>query len=336
MILLDRDYGKNYADNIVDYLLSFNEASTWTAASGTGTAVRDVDVVFAGAGSLRINNTAPTTDLVVTNSVQSTAIVASGTYQISAYFRKNEPDEIISGAMLIYKNAVLLATETFSLGSETTADDVNGVWQRFQTNNNYSLIKGDVLTFQFRLDGKVGTLLTDTTLWVDGVMVNAAERENFIVPAYTESINTPANIATGWESKFQATTQSLTGSTDNLITVVGTSESNGGLTLLNASGKVTPIKLGDAVNIDFGCTVVTPATPDAYVEIKFVVDGVVFRSITSLLVKSSGNDDFISLTGCLPVGSSFLSNGLEVYINPSANLDIKDKYIAVTRTHIGK
>lgn len=185
MILLDRQYGKNYADNIVDYILSFNEVNTWTAASGTGTAVRDIDVVYAGAGSLRINNTAPTTDLIVTNSAQSTAIVASGTYQISAYFRKNEPDETISGAMLIYKNAVLLATETFTLGSETTADDVNGVWQRFQTNNNYNLIKGDVLTFQFRLDGKVGTTLTDTTLWVDGFMVNAAERENFAVPAYS-------------------------------------------------------------------------------------------------------------------------------------------------------
>lgn len=185
MIQLSNKYGQNYADNLIDYLLTFNEASTWTAASGTGTATRDLDNPYQGTASLKLNNTAPTTDLVATNSVQSSPMPFGGTYQISGYFKKAQPLVEISGAMLIYKNAVLLATEEFTIGSTVADDDVDDAWVRFQTSNNYSFVKGDVITFQFRLDGIVGTGLTDTDLWVDGIMINNAERQDFAVPVYT-------------------------------------------------------------------------------------------------------------------------------------------------------
>lgn len=185
MIQLDRQ-GQNYAQNLVDYLLTFNESSTWTAASGTGTAARDLDNPFAGVASLKLNNTAPTNDLVITNAIQDTEIPFGGTYQISAYFKKSQPLEVISGAMLIYKNAVLLATETFSIGADNADTDIDDTWVRFQTSNNYNFVKGDTITFQFRLDGIVGTLLTDTDLWVDGIMINNAERSDFAVPSYNQ------------------------------------------------------------------------------------------------------------------------------------------------------
>ena len=140
---------------------------------------------------------------------------------------------------------------------------------------------------------------------------------------------------TGWESKFEATTQSLT-ATNNLITITGTSESNGSLTLLNSNGKVTPINLNDVLAIDFGCTVVTPTGSDNYIHLTFVVNSVVYRAVTIPLLKGSGNDDEISLSANMPVGSDFLSNGMEIYIETNIALNINDKYISVTRTHKGR
>lgn len=139
---------------------------------------------------------------------------------------------------------------------------------------------------------------------------------------------------TGWESKFEPTSQSLTAS-NNLITITGTSETNGGLTLLNSSGKVVPINLNDVLSIDFGCTVVTPSGTNNYIHLKFIVNSVVYRAITIPLLKGSGNDDAVSLSASMPVGSDFNTNGMEVYIEPSDALSIKDKYISVNRTHLG-
>lgn len=141
--------------------------------------------------------------------------------------------------------------------------------------------------------------------------------------------------ATAWESRFQATTQSLTAS-NNLITITGTSESNGGLTFLDTNGKVTPIQANDVLAIDFGCTVVTPTGSDNYLHLKFIVNNVVFRALTLPLVKGSGNNDEISLSASMPVGSDFNTNGMEVYIEPNTALDINNKYISVTRTHLAK
>ena len=164
-----------------------------------------------------------------------------------------------------------------------------------------------------------------TSLSTDYIYLNTA----------SASPSRPITIPTGWESKFEATTQSLT-SGDNLITITGTSESNGGLTLLDSNGKVLPTQLGDSVSVDFGCTIVTPVGTNEYCHLKFVVNSVVYRSITIPLLKGSGNDDFISLTGTLPVGADFFANGLEVYIDASVAFDIKDKYIKAERNHIAK
>ena len=139
---------------------------------------------------------------------------------------------------------------------------------------------------------------------------------------------------TGWESKFEPTSQSLTAS-NNLITITGTSETNGGLTLLNSSGKVVPINLNDVLSIDFGCTVVTPSGTNNYIHLKFIVNSVVYRAITIPLLKGRDNDDAVSLSASMPVGSDFNTNGMEVYIEPNIALSIKDKYISVNRTHLG-
>lgn len=139
--------------------------------------------------------------------------------------------------------------------------------------------------------------------------------------------------SSGWESRFQAASQSLTVS-NNLITITGTSESNGGLTFLDTNGKVIPIQENDVLSIDFGCTIVTPAGSDNYVNLTFVVDTMVYRALTLPLLKGSGNDDYISLSATLPVGSVFIANGLEIYMETNEALTINNKYISVNRSHL--
>jgi hypothetical protein len=138
--------------------------------------------------------------------------------------------------------------------------------------------------------------------------------------------------ATGWESRFQATAQTLTAS-DNLITITGTSESNGGLTFLDTNGKVEPIQVNDVLAIDFGCTAVTPTGSDNYLHLKFVVNSVVYRAVTIPLLKGSGNDEHVSLSANMPVGSDFNTHGMDIYIETNVGFDISNKYISVTRTH---
>lgn len=136
----------------------------------------------------------------------------------------------------------------------------------------------------------------------------------------------------GWESRFEATTQTLTAS-DNLITITGTSESNGGLSFLDVNGKVNPLQEGDVLVIDFGCTATTPTGNDNYLHLKFVVNSFVYRAITIPLLKGSGNLDQLSLSASMPVGSDFNTNGMEIYIEPNVGFDISNKYISVSRTY---
>ena len=139
--------------------------------------------------------------------------------------------------------------------------------------------------------------------------------------------------SSGWESRFQAASQSLTVS-NNLITITGTSESNGSLTFLDTNGKVIPIQENDVLSIDFGCTIVTPAGSANYVNLTFVVNTEIYRALTLPLLKGSGNDDHISLSANLPVGSAFIANGLEIYIETNEALTINNKYISVNRSHL--
>ena len=185
-VQVTRDNGRNYADNIIDSLLGFNTAQTWTTSSGTGSASLDTNLFFFGDSSLKMVNTAPTTDLVVTNSVQSTIIPFDDDYQFSFYMRKDEADEFMTLEVKVFESAVLFDTQTFVLGSETTEDDVNDVWARFVSDTTYNFSKGDEITFTFNLKGKAGTSLPNTTVWIDGLMLNNASRLNAFPPYYSK------------------------------------------------------------------------------------------------------------------------------------------------------
>jgi len=207
------------------------------------------------------------------------------------------------------------------------------------TGTVFTPIESATIIFEVDVDSGAST---DYYLYQGPVNADIGTGEYQIQVGETRYLNTaspdlynPIQIQTGWESKFEATTQSLIAG-DNLITITGTSESNGGLTLLDSNGKIEPIQQGDSMSVDFGCTVVTPSTTNQWVKIFFDVNGTNYRAITTPLKKGSGDDHEISLSANLPVGSDFALNGLEVYIEASTAVDIKNKYIMAERNHINK
>lgn len=181
-IIVDRINGQNYADNIADSLFLFN-TGTWTVASGSGTAVLNTDNAYVGLSSLKIENNTPASNIVVSNASQETIIPTDDNYQISFFVKKDIALEVREGALLIYKNAVLLNTQTFSIGNTDADLDINDTWQRIQCDVGYDFGKGDDITFQFRLDASATSELT-TFIYVDGLMVNKSGRGNTIVPSY--------------------------------------------------------------------------------------------------------------------------------------------------------
>ena len=58
------------------------------------------------------------------------------------------------------------------------------------SDTQYTLSKGDDITFQFRIDGN-GTAELTTFLFFDGVMLNLNERRNIMPPLYSLPIYNP-------------------------------------------------------------------------------------------------------------------------------------------------
>jgi hypothetical protein len=183
-IKVDRINGQNYAENLVNPVLSFN-TGTWSVISGTGTSVLNNKEVFEGVTSLRVQNNTPASDLTVSNTNQTTTIDIASEYQISWYLRKDFALEEREVDVLIYQNAVLLDTQSCVIGSTDADFDDTDVWVRFQADRTYDLLVNDEITFQFKLKSSA-TLESETVIYIDALMLNLAERGNNIVPFYTK------------------------------------------------------------------------------------------------------------------------------------------------------
>ena len=178
--------GANYSDNIIDPLLAFDVNQTWAIPSGSGTASLDTNNPYVGVSSLKLTNTDPVNDLTATNSSQSTIIPYDGEYMPSLYLRKDEALEFMTLEFQVFQNASGLAVQTFVLGSEDSDTDVDGIYKRFNTNVIYSFTKGDEITFTFTLKGKAGTLLTSTSIWIDGMMLESMNTSNMFPSEYSK------------------------------------------------------------------------------------------------------------------------------------------------------
>lgn len=324
MIKVNRRNGQAFSQNIVNEAMNF-DSGTWNVVSGNGTASLDATHFFNGESSLEIFNFTPNSNIVVSNNNQDTSIVKTGRYQISFYAKK-DIDEVRDGNLLIYKNAVLLDTQPFSL-------EDNEEWFRYQCTQEYTFSKGDVITFQFQLNA-VTTTETTTKIYVDGFMVNVSERNYKIAPQYNSPLKTEK--ITGWESRSDSlNTLTLTANTDNVMQLTGTSQSNGGLVFFDSNAKIIPIGLNDLIQIDFACTFETPSGTDNMVDVKLKVGANYYRGYSYNLTKGSGVDDIFSVSWSIPCGSETISNGIELVLNPNVAVDYKERYLAVSRTHKG-
>ena len=186
--------GVNYSDNMLDPYLSFDTTGTWSVTAGTGSGAHSTDYVFNGERALKLQNTAPTTDLTVTNSIQNTTInIKTGECYLSFYIRKENVSDAYTGNIKIFKNAVLLDTQTWSL-----ADTENGEWYRFVSDIPYTLVEADVVTFTFTFDGDAG-FVGAKTIYIDGMMLYNTERlDSGASPPLYQYPLTTYNLYTGW------------------------------------------------------------------------------------------------------------------------------------------
>lgn len=181
--------GVNFSENIIDNLLAFNSASTWSAV-GTGYGAVDNNMFFEGKGSLKIENTAyKTTDLTVNNTTQSTVVKTDGTHDLSLYLRKTLAEDV-SVTVEVYKNGASLYSTPFTF-AETQVDE----WFSFCTNENWSLSKGDIITFKFKINQNASSSVTNAVIRVDGMHLYNKERNQLEAPIFSESINKPLDYS---------------------------------------------------------------------------------------------------------------------------------------------
>jgi len=180
MIQINRN-GKNYSENVIDPILYFNHNETFSVTSGTGTASLDSNISYFGDSCLRIEKTSGVTNLVVTNTDQSTTIDNPGKYGFSCYIRKTSSGHA-TGNINIFKNTALISTQAYSVSTED-------VWLRYLSDFEMDLVKGDVITFTFEL--------ADTTaVLFDGMMIYNKERNQEAPPVfnYDSSVILQKNI----------------------------------------------------------------------------------------------------------------------------------------------
>ena len=200
----NRRNGQHYADNIIDELLTFDPPQTWSVSSGTGTAATNTVLAYQGNKSLKIENTDPTADITVTNSVQSTIIPVGGTFQMSWYLYKDDLGEAYSGSVNIFKNGSPYNTQAFTLGGDDSDEfankDFNEEWVRFVSDIDLEFLKNDEVTITITLNGISGYLGASATLYVDGIMLNLNNRLNTMPPLYQRPVTLLYNQYTGWGS----------------------------------------------------------------------------------------------------------------------------------------
>lgn len=190
MIQINR-IGTQYADNVIDPLLSFNTPQTWNVTSGTGSVVISNASSFEGSGSLELQTTDAANRFVVTNTLQSSVIDVSGSYGLSLYLSKKEVKNI-SGKVKIFKNNVLFATESFANFTPLNK------WVLFVTQEKYTFAKNDVITFTFEIDAEAGTTIKN--LFIDGLKLFRYQTNQLTPTFYTRPLNTvfPADTGAGF------------------------------------------------------------------------------------------------------------------------------------------
>ena len=249
-----------------------------------------------------------------------------GNYTFSFYALKGElnvnPNYNVDVILKVYINSIL--THTFTKNTPIEAGSLEDL--RFV--QSFDLALNDVVNFEFEIQkSSVGTPNPNIELFFTGFQLNYGAVTNYQLPLLSE---------TGWQSKVDTiNTQVLTANTDNLIAFTGTDSSNGGLTLMNSVGKITPIKAGDSVNADFAFSFPSPSGTTDYLSVKLKVNGVVYRAQSFNILEPTGETNYVAVSFNLPVEADFKTYGAEIFVNPNVAITISNRYLQVTRTHKG-
>lgn len=252
-------------------------------------------------------------------------VVREGNHTFSFFISKGninaDTDYNVDVSLKLYINSVL--NETYTKNIPLVSDGVD-----FRFAQSFNLNEGDEINFAFEVNkASVGTPNPNIELYFTCFQLNYGNVCDY---------NIPFEQYTAWQSKVDiVNTQNLTANTDNLIAFTGTDASNGGITLINNLGKITPSRINDSLSIDFVFYFPTPVGTNDYLSVKFIVNGVIYRAQSFNILAPTGEINYVTVSFNLPVEIDFFENGGQFYVNPSVNITISNRYIQCTRTHKG-
>lgn len=317
-----------FAPNVLPFSATFDNAVTINKTSGisTASATYTSKYNFDGKYSVFSFN-------------QSTSTSLNFNLGINTSFTINNTGSHILSLRLLHENTTPYADQLkvkitvngiasyYTMECIFTSNTLQKKWHTFAQSFNFTT--GDIVNLTFE---HICANASSTGVFIDGLKLELNDRDNGLPTIYTR----PFDDLTGWQSRVDTTnTQSLTANTNNLIAFSGILEQNGVLSLLDTNSKITPLKLGDFIVVDFAFTAVTPSGSGNYLTILFEVNGIAYRSEVHTFLKGAGNDDNISVSYGFPVTADFLANGGVFKINPNTAITIKNRYISVVRTHKG-
>lgn len=156
-------------------------------------------------------------------------------------------------------------------------------------------------------------------------------------PSGEYTLATTSDLETGFETAFLNTTQSITASTDTVITITGATQTeNGNVNLLDLTNNIiTPEEVNDVLAIDLALPFTTPSGTNNYVSLilRVKTTGTIYRAVNHLMVKGSGNQDYLTASFTVPINSEAQTNGLEFIVNSNVGFTIDSKFLSVTRIH---
>lgn len=294
-----------------------------TEGTGTCAYASDSFIYTPSFNGLRITKTAHNTSNLTFNFGLKTQI--SQEFGTIFFILKATMPEVPANSLelVISENGSPIITSPFTLNGGTS--EWKTIIKDFSASNLNSY------NFAIRLL-QGATALTTTTLTIDEIQAYYSYNNIFDFD-YKKGGN-----PTMWVQRFDGTnTPTLTASTNNIQQVQLNETGNGyGVdfaSLLNVNGKVTPINVGDVLNVNFSYTVETPSGTDRFVETIALVNSVLYCAETHILLKGSGNDDFVTVSWSIPITQTIKTNGIEIALKPNANCVVKNRRITVTRTH---
>jgi hypothetical protein len=311
------------SDNLLPKEYSFDIPANFPSGGGSGSTSFNT-TRYAGTNSLSVLNLDyQNTDYSFWITDKEIVPLVNGIVLFSL-FANSDNTENTNCAIEMYFGGILAETYNFTIDVDSLPFTSTDKWKRYA--QAFSTYIGQDITFKFILKHNSSSAFTEREILIDGLKL---EQDNKGVGLPTTYIQPTPNYFE-WQSRVDTTnTQALTANVDNAFGFAGTSETNNSIEILDDTGLIIPIKENDVVTIDYSFILVTPSGTDRFVDVHLICDGVTYRGSTFPLVKGTGNNQHISGSFTLPVGSSFLTSGAKLYLNPNSTCNINTRYISV-------